>query len=533
MARRKTLEEKVDSFCARYRLVRSWTLFQAVLFGACGIAAVYILCDKLFYIGTGYYPVASSVAFVGLSILLAYYIFAPRRDRLVSYLVDKRADLKNLVSSGLSVQGERDEISVAVAGRASASLHSLRPAKVLPFRLHWTGRFLYVPAIILVIALVIPILDVIGRKEKADKAAVEKAEVKKGALKLAAKLTAVQKDTRPLQGVKAKKMTKEFNSLAKNMLGASKKEALMKIGEFENKYQKKFAEQRSFEKAAKGLKTNPDHTGLSPETRKRLKKLMKDLAAGKLGDAGKTMKELADKLQGNKLSMAEKQALARELAKMAEQMKGNCAGELADLMRQLAASTTDKKGLLPLCKAAGDKMNELAEFAKDCEGLRAMKDGLGEAKQAMLGDSFADFDAQAVEQYMEAQAKLGGACQNGQCGMCAQCQGKGKGNNTGGEGMGRGGEPPEKETATAFKSTMSPSKINKGRILHELFVKGTPEKGEAREEYSDVLRAAKQHAAGSLARDRIPREYEDVVKSYFNSLDLEKPGAQPDNNAND
>ena len=51
---------------------------------------------------------------------------------------------------------------------------------------------------------------------------------------------------------------------------------------------------------------------------------------------------------------------------------------------------------------------------------------------------------------------------------------------------------------------------------------GVPEKGEALVEYSDVVRSAKQDAAGSLARDKIPREYEDMVKTYFDSLELEK-----------
>lgn len=133
-----------------------------------------------------------------------------------------------------------------------------------------------------------------------------------------------------------------------------------------------------------------------------------------------------------------------------------------------------------------------------------MKDGLADAKAAMLGDDFKDFDAVAVEQYMACEASLGG---------------KGIGSGTGGEGKGRGGEPPEFPTATQFKPELSPSKINKGKILHELFVSGVPQKGEALREYSVAVGAARQHAANALAREKIPREYERMVKRYFESLD--------------
>ena len=93
---------------------------------------------------------------------------------------------------------------------------------------------------------------------------------------------------------------------------------------------------------------------------------------------------------------------------------------------------------------------------------------------------------------------------------------------TGGEGQGRGGEPLENKTATGFEDKKTATKLGKGKILHQLFVSGTPEKGEALVEYTDVARAAKQQAASSLAREKIPREYENIVKDYFDSLEIKK-----------
>ena len=48
--------------------------------------------------------------------------------------------------------------------------------------------------------------------------------------------------------------------------------------------------------------------------------------------------------------------------------------------------------------------------------------------------------------------------------------------------------------------------------------------GAAPSEYSDALKSARQEAAGFLARDRIPRDYEGMVKPYFDLLEPENAG---------
>ena len=505
----RLLHRKIETYCAWYKLVRSWTLFQQVLFFGCSAMALYVLCDKLVYLGMAYSAIALAVGMLGLLILLLFYVFSPRTRGTVGYLVDKSAGLKNLVSSGLSVIEEPDEVSTVVVGRAGAALMRQSPAKLLPFKLNWAGRFTYIPVILLLVSLLIPNQDLIGRKRRRNEIAVEQALVQKGALKLAAKLTSIQGKSEPLQSIEGNKITKDFNALATNLMGVAKKEALLKLGEFENKYRDEFSEQRNFEQAARGLQTQPDMQGVAPETQEQLKELMKNLTGGNFKDAGEALRELANQLKGNDLSAEQKQALAREMRKITEQMQGEgCSEELAKLLRDIEAAPEDLESLLKQCQRAGREMEELAKFCDESDGLKAMREGLAEAKQEMLGESFSDFDATEVEQYLEGEASLGG---------------KGAGPGTGGEGMGRGGQPLENMTETTFKSKMSPSKINKGKILHQLFISGVPEKGEAFTEYVDVVRAAKEHAAGSLARDRIPREYEDMVKTYFDSLDLEKP----------
>ena len=52
-------------------------------------------------------------------------------------------------------------------------------------------------------------------------------------------------------------------------------------------------------------------------------------------------------------------------------------------------------------------MADLANFCDEGDALRAMKEGLADAKKEMLGDSFSDFDAMEVEQYLESQSGSG------------------------------------------------------------------------------------------------------------------------------
>ena len=118
---------------------------------------------------------------------------------------------------------------------------------------------------------------------------------------------------------------------------------------------------------------------------------------------------------------------------------------------------------------------------------------------------------------MEAEAALG-CLGDGDCDGQGEIPGQGQGG-TGGEGQGRGGAPLENRTATTFQDEFSESQLNRGTILNQLFVKGVPERGEATSEYADVARAARQHAASSLAQDKIPREYEEMVKKYFDTIE--------------
>ena len=224
-----------------------------------------------------------------------------------------------------------------------------------------------------------------------------------------------------------------------------------------------------------------------------------------MAEAAGDLRELGRQFRGHALTDAQKAALGKELARLSEQLRqGRLSPELARLLSRMDAAAVDPQQLRDAFRVAADELEELARLCEDCRALKEMRDGLKDAKRELLGEAFCDFDAADVEGYLAAQAALG--CKSGQ-------------GETGGEGKGKGGEPPESATPTGFKSELSPGKLGRGRILQQLLVPGVPDRGESRDEYSEVVRAARQHAAGALAGDDVPREYQDVVKGYFDALE--------------
>ena len=506
------LEKTLARYGARYRLTRAGLAFQGVVFSAAAAAALYTIAEKLLFLDWPYGRIVAAIACTGLLTLLGAFLWIRVRPGWVGYLVDRQAGLKNLVCSAYSVRHQADDVAAVLVDRAGRALSTQRPGRLLPFRAHWTGRYTPLPLALLAATLFLPQQDVLGRRARAEQRAAERAEVREGALKLTARLEAVRSDSEHFLHTEDRNIVKDLDALTRDLADLDKQDALTKLGEFENQYRKDFARSRDLQEAARALRTAPDTRGLSDENSKNLKALLNALNQGQYRDAADAARRLAEALTDARLSPEEKKALARELAKLADALKGSGLSEaLARQLADMAASTEDLESLLKGCEMAASELQEFARFCEGCQGLNAMKEGLGDAKKAMLGDAFSDFDAREVEQYMASQAQLGGS---------------GAGLGTGGSGQGRGGLPLENRTETAFKPKLSPSQVGKGTVLQQLFVAGVPEKGEALVEYTDVLRSAREEAAGSLARETVPREYESMVKTYFDSLEV-----SPDNDA--
>lgn len=511
------LNDRIRRYCAWYRITQGWLALQWVIFSVTCMLAIAIVCDRLFFFGWGLFFPFVILSSLGLLALLVVFFLCGGTVGQVGYLIDRNAGFKNLVSSALTVTSEQGEVPAMVVSRACGALQGQEPYKLLPFKLVWAGRFLYIPVLMLFGALFIPQVDLLNRKLAQEKNRAETLSVQKGALKLAGAMSSLESTLTSTNSIENTAIAKNLDMLVRDLKGVTKNEALLKMGEFENTYKKEFSAQRNFEQAAKELQAKPDMSGLAPESGKSLQKLLDDLKKGEFKSAAESLREMAKQMQSTSLTDDEKKDLARELAKLCDSMKGQgLSEELSNMLRQMESSSMSQEALLKQCQQVGSELNDLAAFCDQADGMKAMKDGLKEAKKEMLGDSFSDFDAKEVEEYMEAEA-------NGSCAGLGiggvEGAGSGSGDGTGGEGKGRGGSPLENMTADNFKNEMSQSKLNKGKTLQQLFVSGVPDKGDAVAEYTDVVESARKQAASSLAKDKVPREYESLVKSYFDSLD--------------
>lgn len=213
----------------------------------------------------------------------------------------------------------------------------------------------------------------------------------------------------------------------------------------------------------------------SPQLRAALKRAMQQLQAGKMDP------ELAaEALEGAMESM--------ELAKMELEQIAQSARDLQQLEKALEAIQKAKK------------LNR--------DGATEELDDLGD--EATLED-YAEFYAELMAQMGEGEGDGEGE---------GEGEGDGDGDGTGGEGTGRGGDPEEEDDAeTGFKKENSKARVNAGKVLLSMKVKGVSEAGDTKEQYQQAIRNVQEGLSEALELEEIPPGYIPGIKKYFNTLD--------------
>ena len=378
-----SLQEYIARMALWCRMLRLLSLSQWVFFCALTVVSIWVLMDRLLYLGGHYTLILQSLGVLSLLVLLAALFLNRVRAVTVAALVDESADLKNLVASGLQASESADEVSASVAARATAVLAQQKPREVFPLRLAWPGRYALVPCLVLVGALFIPPQDLFGRKLRQDVAEAEHMQIQESTLKLLAKLESVQKHMGQQESVQGQAIAQDFDMLTKSLSGLDKKLALQKLGEFESQYGDEMDQKRDFSEMTKGLSDVADPAGLSEQSQAQLDELTKNLKAGDFASAADALKDLAEKLKDEELSAEERKAIAREMGKMAKQMMPQGLNpELAKALAELASSSADIGDLAKQCESASDALKELSELCSSCAGMQAMKEGLDDAKRA-------------------------------------------------------------------------------------------------------------------------------------------------------
>jgi len=200
----------------------------------------------------------------------------------------------------------------------------------------------------------------------------------------------------------------------------------------------------------------------------------------------------------------------QKIQKLAEQLKQQQkAGETSQKLAQALGKAAQAAG-------AGQPVDTDA-------GLAGAADQLGELEQ--LEQEMNQLDS-AMADLQDARNDLDKPCSNCQgSGMingqsCPRCQGSGKqpGGGMGKLGQGRGGLAPEQETDVAFKTERAKVHTGKGVIIGQFLVDGEQVKGEVSSSVAKVIPAAERDASDRINRDRVPRQYQKAVKTYFSNV---------------
>lgn len=278
---------------------------------------------------------------------------------------------------------------------------------------------------------------------------------------------------------------------------------------------KKEKDQKKVNKLTKQLDALAKQLEKVAENEKLTKKLAEKLA--KAGVKKEEVNRLLESLKKKDLDQIqkalEKRGVGKEMAKkLAKQLKQNSqasamAKKLAQSMKNASheASSGHNSAEAMGLSSASDQLGELEQLEQEMTQLETTMAALGEA-QGSIGNKCPQCNGTG---------KSGGK-------KCPRCGGSGmnrnKGRGMGNLGKGRGGLAPEESTAVSFKTERGKVKTTKGAIIGQFLIDGEQVKGEVDTDFVELMNSAEREASDSISHDRIPRQYQKAVKSYFSNV---------------
>jgi hypothetical protein len=266
----------------------------------------------------------------------------------------------------------------------------------------------------------------------------------------------------------------------------------------------------------------------------------KDLARGDFKKAAEDLKKLQEKLASGKMSEVEKKALKEQLQEMAKKL--NNLANLEQRKKQLEEAR--KNGGLSQQQYERE-MEKLEEQAKGLKQLQQLASKIGQAQEAMQkGDMKKAAEALGMsQQQLQEMAKqleemqaldsaladvqdaknsmpLDGMNQLGDdLNSLGMNMDRRKGN---GNGMGRGrgqGDRPEAPDDTATYKAKVRNQIGKGKaVLQGFTTPGKTVKGQTVIDIQGELEAATGSYADALSNQKIPKNVEKHIRSYYDQL---------------
>lgn len=405
------LRESIKQHRKRVRLLLAerYGLFGGSVGTVCA-AALALLSFK--YDSLINYTLWISVIALGLTAGIAYGLLRKLSDLSVALAVDKRAELRERTASAMAfLDNASSDWEQALITDASTHISSIKPREAFPHRFGRPHACFGMAAVVLLVAIFLPMMPVMQNKTKQQEVEVMKREGKK--------LTQIAKDIKkqaPPEDKELRKLAQQLEDLGKKMKSGrmDKKSAMLKtqrlskeIKAQQDKLAKQSSSQKSMEQAQADMKKASDELAkkmaekMAAEQKIPLSEAMKKLPTderlkelarkeGPLTEAErKELEKTIDKYADPKSSLPVPPELAEAMAKLAENGNYQKATELMQkLAQRLAKMQQGKNG-------KGGKSGKMSE--QDIEAMKKQMEALAKALKGTDLDKLAEQMAKNAE----------------------------------------------------------------------------------------------------------------------------------------
>lgn len=567
---------------ARFRLNLNTLFDRAAIaiIAAAGLWSLYWVVERAFVLNIPLMPSIGAAAVVALMIAAVGTYLKRTTELAAAVVIDRAAGLKERVSSAVMIARDSDpyaQAAVRDAEKSAGGIHvpSHVPVKAPPL-LPWSGATLLVAILLYAFMPQLNLLAGQQKKEDPSLASIQKSELTAVQTSYNEELNKVRKlvDDQPAladlkddlkaldipdnPGAKPedvrRDVVKKLDKISDQLSDKRQDLQLKALDELKKQLSK--LEPKQGKDPTSKLEQSLAQ-GSTEEARKAIDQMKKELQeaaekgdedskqklqemASKLEDLSKKLEELNDDKKVQK-ELEKKAGLSEDAArKMLEELSkmdpkqlekelqkrlgesGMTKEQMQDLAKKISENKEAKKQLQELAK-------KMAQAAKQCQGAcenQGQGQKSGAAASAALSDAADQLsDMEMAEQMAnELDAKLEDL-KNAREGMCqnpGNCQGNKKGDQIGqqggNEGLGYGSRIGKEAGAHKYKSTKANIRTQQGQIIGQMLIDGPQIKGEASAEVQNAVNSAVRDATDAVEHDRVPRQYHDVTRKYFESL---------------
>ncbi len=556
--------------------------FKGLVYVAAAIGVGLILArivEQVFALSYAWKLVAYSAGAAALLGGIVWSIAARPSKAAVARRVDEGANLKEVLSTALSIEKMQDDPWARVTVESAVrQARGVRVSQAVPIG---APRFWPVPfALAIAFAIVwiaFPRMDLFGwraakvaedtRKLQIVQAKTEALEVKK--LEEMTKDLGLEKD--PVEPPAAEKpeprdpeairrsALKDLTKLSERLDQLRNGEKGQKLDAIQNKLKDvkapgketselaKAMAASDFKAAEKAIEKMKEQmaAGTTSEQQKKAMAEQMDELAKQLSEIAKNKEQLEKAMQNAGLDP--KKAADPEAMKKAMDAAQNMTPEQKQQLQQMAQAMSQ-------CQSAMDGMSKAASQMAQA-GQQGDKEGMQQAAQQMQQQMN---QMEQLKQEMdladaaksECQSKMAGMCnkpgdgdkdgqqagmkQGGDCNKSGNCKGNpnaewsaswcnGQGNRMdgprrGGGGIGKGGQGDSAAADFTHEKKKDMGIKGDGPTVSQRLVEGESIKGESRAEFVSVVSKAEQGASDAMENNTIPREFHEAIKSYFGNL---------------